>query len=103
MEFFQLDGEERPDISSIISCFLSIAISESISLAVIPVFMNLLLGSCRLGTETLDCVCHMAVAATGDEAPDGVRGGVEDGGIKTDGEPSDIGLSEPISNVEAVL
>jgi hypothetical protein len=45
----------------------------------------------------------MAVAATGDEAPDGVRGGVEDGGIKTDGEPSDIGLSEPISNVEAVL
>ena len=40
--------------------------------------------------------------AMGEDAPDGVKGGVEVGGIKTDGEPSAIGLTEPISNAEAL-
>ena len=36
----------------------------------------------------------------GEDDPEGVKGGVEAGGIITDGEPSVIGLTGPISNEE---
>ena len=51
----------------------------------------------------LDWFCHMAPAPPiGGEAPEGVIGGVEVGGIKTEGEPSVNGLIEPISNEEVL-
>lgn len=42
----------------------------------------------------------MAPPATGEDAPDGDKGGVDTGGIMEDGEPNAIGLTEPISNAE---
>lgn len=47
----------------------------------------------------LDWFCHM-FPLIGEEAPDGVMGGVEEGGIEKGGEPRASGLIGPMSREE---
>lgn len=61
---------------------------------------NLLPESCRLGGMMLGWFCHM-VPPIGEDTPEGVIGGVEVGGIKTDEEPRASGLIGDMSKEEA--
>jgi hypothetical protein len=70
--------------------------SKSISRAQNAAF-NLLPGSCNAGGTTLDWFVHPPI---GEEDPDGVIGGVDVDGIKTDEEPRESGLIELMSKVE---
>lgn len=74
--------------------------SKSISLAA-NVVCNLLRGSCRVGTAPLHWAGGHIPPAPVEDAPVGVKGGVETAGIKTDGEPNVRGHMDPISNEEA--
>lgn len=73
--------------------------SKFISLALRADF-SLLPGSCKVGGAMLDWFCHM-FPPIGEDAPDGVMGGVE-GGIKTEGEPRASGVIDPMSREEAL-
>lgn len=62
--------------------------------------LNLLPGSCKPGGALLIWLFHID-PPRGEEAPDGVIGGVEVGGIRTEEEPRERGLSDPMSREAA--
>uniref|UniRef100_A0A7C9DAS8 Uncharacterized protein n=1 Tax=Opuntia streptacantha TaxID=393608 RepID=A0A7C9DAS8_OPUST len=88
----QPDGEqmERPP-SSPNNCCLCNSASKFMSLALKAAF-NLLLGSCKVGGVILRWFGQGEAPPIGEEAPVGVKGGVDVEGINIDGEPSPRGL-----------